>query len=264
MRRLWRVYRALFRVEVGLVMAYRAEIVIWMVTGVLPLIMLAAWLALGAGGPVGSFAPRDFIAYYLAAIFVRQMTGVWIVWDMDFQIRQGEFSTRLLRPIDPIHQWAMAALGSKWLRFLVLLPILAPVAVATGARYDLRPATLLLFAVTIFGAWLLGFFIQYCNGLLGFWLTQVTAIFELWFGLYSIFSGYLIPLELLPPAVGAVAHWLPFRYQLALPLEIVLGRVAGTELWQGLALQWLWIAGFFGLSRLLWRFGLRKYSAVGA
>jgi ABC-2 type transport system permease protein len=259
-----RVYRAFLRREVRLVLAYRAQIMIWILTGVMPLVMLAAWLSLGQGGPVGSFEPRDFIAYYLAAIFVRQMTGVWILWDMDYQIRQGEFSTLLLRPIDPMHHWAVAALGSKWLRFVLLAPTLGLAAYFTGAQYDTHPFTILVFVTAIINAWLLSFLIQYLNGLLAFWITQAVAVFDLWFGLWSIFSGYLIPLELLPNVVQRLAFWLPFRYQLAVPLEIILGRLHGSDLWIGLAMQWVWIAIGFLLCRLLWQRGLKKYSAVGA
>lgn len=264
MHRIVRVYRTLLRAEFNLVLAYRAEIIIWTLTGVLPLVMLAAWLSLGQGGPVGSFAPADFIAYYFAAIFVRQMTGVWIVWDMDTQIRQGEFSTALLKPINPIHQWAVVAMGNKWLRFVLLTPVLGVAAFFAGARYDLDPLTLPAFAVSLVGAWLLSFFVQYINGLLAFWITQAIAVFDLWFGLWSIFSGYLIPLDLMPRAVQRLAFWLPFRYQLAVPLEIILGRQTGAALWQNLGLQWLWIAVAYGVYRVLWARGVKKYSAVGA
>jgi ABC-2 type transport system permease protein len=264
MRRFWRIYRVMLRREVNLVLIYRVQMLIWMLTGVLPLIMLAAWLSLGAGGPVGSFTPTDFIAYYLAAIFVRQLTGVWIVWDMDYQIRQGEFSTLLLRPLDPIHVFAVHAIGSKGLRFLMLAPVLGTAAFFTGVRYPVEPLTLITFVVAMFGAWLLSFFIQYINGLLAFWITQAVAVFELWFGLWTILSGYLIPLDLLPPAVARAAYWLPFRYQLAVPLEIIMGRLQGIELWRSLALQALWIAVMFGVSPILWWRGIKKYSAVGA
>jgi ABC-2 type transport system permease protein len=264
MRRFWRIYRVLLRREMNLVLVYRAQMVIWLLTGVLPLIMLAAWLSLGAGGPVGSFTPTDFIAYYLAAIFVRQLTGVWIVWDLDYQIRQGEFSTLLLRPIDPIHQFAARGLGGKWLRFLMLAPVLGTAMIVTGVRYPVDPLTLIAFVLAMFGAWLLSFFIQYINGLLAFWITQAVAVFDLWFGLWTILSGYLIPLELLPSAVRQAAYWLPFRYQLAVPLEIIMGRAQGVELWRSLALQALWIAVMFGVCRILWWRGIKKYSAVGA
>jgi ABC-2 type transport system permease protein len=264
MRRYRRIYWAFLRREARLVFVYRAQIMIWILTGVLPLVMLAAWLALGQGGPVGSYAPRDFIAYYLAAIFVRQMTGVWIVWDMDYQIRQGEFSNLLLRPVNPLHHWAVAAMGSKWLRLLILLPTLGTAAYLLDVTSALDPATVVLFITAIINAWLLSFFIQYMNGLLAFWITQAVAVFDLWFGLWSLFSGYLIPLDLMPQAVQRLAFWLPFRYQLAVPLEIILGRLQGADLWIGLGMQWLWIAIAFGLCRTMWRRGLRKYSAVGA
>jgi len=263
-QRMMRIYRALMRREVGLTLVYRAEIIIWMLAGILPLVMLAAWLSLGQDGPVGSFTPHDFIAYYLAAIFVRHMTGVWIIWDLDYQIRQGEFSMQLLRPLNPIHYWAVNGFGSKWLRLLVLLPIFGLAMWFTGISFDLRPLSLVLFVIALAGTWVLNFLVQYLNGLLGFWITKAVAVFDLWFGLWSIFSGYLIPLELLPTAVQRAAYWLPFRYQLAVPLEISIGRLHGAELWRSLAMQWLWIGICYGLYRLMWRQGIKKYSAVGA
>ena len=55
---------------------YRLAIFIWMVSMVLPLIMLAAWLSIAEGGPVGRFSRTDFIEYYVAAILVRNLTRV--------------------------------------------------------------------------------------------------------------------------------------------------------------------------------------------
>lgn len=264
MGRYFRIYRAFFHFETRLVLVYRAEIIIWMLTGVLPLVMLAAWLSLGAGGPIGSFEPRDFIAYYLGAIFIRQMTGVWIVWDVDYQIRQGEFSSLLLKPLDPIHHWLVRAGGNKWLRFVLLTPLLLAAAWFSGARWEPTVTSIVAFVPALFGAWLLSFLIQYCNGLLAFWTTRAVAVFDLWFGLWSIFSGYLIPLDLMPPAVQRLTFWLPFRYQLSVPLEVLLGRLQGGELLLSLGLQWAWIAVFWALYRVLWKGGVRKYSAVGA
>ncbi len=264
MRRYFRIYSAFFHFETRLVLVYRAEIIIWMLTGVLPLVMLAAWLSLGAGGPIGSFAPQDFIAYYLGAIFIRQMTGVWIVWDIDYQIRQGEFSTLLLKPLNPIHHWLVRAAGNKWLRFVLLTPVLVAAARITGARFEPTVVTIAAFVPALFGAWLLSFMIQYNNGLLAFWTTRASAVFDLWFASWSIFSGYLIPLELMPPAIQRLTFWLPFRYQLSVPLEILLGRLQGRDLLYGLLMQWAWIGVFFVLYRVLWKTGVKKYSAVGA
>jgi ABC-2 type transport system permease protein len=136
--------------------------------------------------------------------------------------------------------------------------------VVTGVRYQADPLTLIAFMLALVGAWLLSFLIQYINGLLAFWITQAVAVFDLWFGLWTIFSGYLIPLELLPSGVRQAAYWLPFRYQLAVPLEIITGRLRGAELWSSFGLQVFWIVAMYGLYRVLWRRGIKKYSAVGA
>jgi ABC-2 type transport system permease protein len=64
-----------------LAIEYRIAVVIWLFTMMLPLIMMAAWLSMTEGGPIGRFGRGDFIAYYLAAVLIRNITGVWIIWE---------------------------------------------------------------------------------------------------------------------------------------------------------------------------------------
>jgi ABC-2 type transport system permease protein len=77
-------------------------------------------------------------------------------------------------------------------------------------------------------------------------------------------SGVVAPTSLLPPLLQQVAVVLPFRYTVAFPIEVLLGRVQGESLVGGLVTQLAWIAVAYLLFRLFWRAGLRRYSAVGA
>jgi ABC-2 type transport system permease protein len=61
-----------------------------------------------------------------------------------------------------------------------------------------------------------------------------------------------------------VAAVLPFRWMIAFPVEVVLGRAHGRELLIGCAMQGLWIALALLAMRVVWRRGVRRYSAVGA
>ena len=89
------------------------------------------------------------------------------------------------------------------------------------------------------------------------------SVFDLWLGLFFIFSGYILPLELLPGWLWAVAQWLPFRFLLSFPVEVMLGLVDGPAMWRGFAVQWGYVA-FFGVVCLrLWKAGLRRYAAYG-
>lgn len=256
---------ALFRAGWGNAVAYRAEIVIWMLTGTLPLVMMTVWLSIAEGGPVGNFQPGDFVSYYLGTVFVRQMTGVWIIWDLDRAIRLGELSPQLLRPINPIYFYAAHNLAAKPLRLPILLPTLGlAVWWFPGAGYDLSPLNALTFLAVLFLTWLLYFIVQYCIALLAFWITQATAAWQAWFTLWLVFGGYLIPLDLFPAAITRLTFWLPFRYTFSFPLEILMGRIHGEALFAGLGIHAGWLVVFFALYQLLWRTGLRRYSAVGA
>src|SRR5262245_6831072 len=99
-------FLAEFRACWNLALEYRLMVIIWVLTVVLPLIMLAAWLSIAESGPVGGYDRTRFIAYYLAALVVRNMTGMWFIWEMESDMRLGDLSFRLLKPMDPMLHYA--------------------------------------------------------------------------------------------------------------------------------------------------------------
>jgi ABC-2 type transport system permease protein len=48
------------------------------------------------------------------------------------------------------------------------------------------------------------------------------------------------------------------------PVRVMIGRVQGVELLQGLGVQMLWIGILVTIFSLVWRAGLRRYSGAGA
>ena len=167
--KLLRKFAAEYRAAWHLAMEYRLAVFIWMFSMVLPLIMLAGWLSIAEDGPVGRFGKTEFIEYYVAAILVRNLTGVWIIWDLDADIRRGEMSFKLLKPLNPIVHYIAQSLSAKPLRLAVLIPMVLTVAyVVPGVHFAVSPAMLVLLLFALAGTWSMLFFIQYVNGLLGF------------------------------------------------------------------------------------------------
>ena len=248
-----------------LTIEYRIAVFIWMFAMVLPLVMLAAWLSIAEGGPVGRFGREQFIAYYVAALLVRNLTGTWIIWEQDRDIRQGQLSFKLLKPMNPIIHYIALALGSKPIRSGMLIPfVIAVPYLFTGVEFAATPFLLVSFLVAVVGAWAIGFLIQYTTGLLGFWISQATNLHDVWFAVFSLCSGYLIPLYLFPPALRNALYLTPFRYMLSFPVEIFTKQLGPVQIAQGLAMQWIWAGVFFALYRFVWARGLKQYSAVGA
>ena len=69
MNQIWRKFKALFAAWLSHMTIYRAEILIWMLSGTIPLIMMAVWIgkAEAEGGTLGGFSSSDFASYFLAA-----------------------------------------------------------------------------------------------------------------------------------------------------------------------------------------------------
>lgn len=260
-----RKFAAIFRANWAITIEYRVSMFIWMMTIVLPLVMMAGWLAAAETGPVGRFSYADILTYYVGAVIVRNLTGVWIIWELEADIRSGNMSFRLLKPINPIFHYMASSLAPKPLRFLILIPVLVVVwAVVPGLRFSADPVHLLSFVVAIALSWSMMFLQLYTVGLLGFWITRPSALHDVWFGVFSLFSGYLIPIELFPEWAQGALFALPFRYNMSFPIEILTGRLQTTQILEGFAVSCFWILVSFLAFRWVWFHGLRRFNAVGA
>jgi ABC-2 type transport system permease protein len=259
-----RALPTLLRVGLAEAVSYRAELLVWLLSTNMPLVMLALWSAVAHDAPVGRFAQQDFVAYYLAALVVRLMTGAWVVWELTFEIRQGTLAYRLLRPLHPLLAYAAENVAAMPLRLAVALPV-AGVALwlTAGERLTRDPLLLALFPLTVLGGWLITFLAMAIVGTLAFRVDSATSLFEIWMGLFGVLSGYLVPLELFPPWVQGLARALPFRSMLGFPVELVIGLLPRQQALTELAIQWGWIALLLVLVRVAWRTGLRHFEAFG-
>jgi ABC-2 type transport system permease protein len=259
-----RALPTLLRVGFAEAVAYRAEFLVWLLSTNMPLVMLALWSAVAREAPVGRFGQEDFTAYFLAALVVRLMTGAWVIWELTYEIRQGTLAFRLLRPIHPLVTYACENLAAMPLRLGLSLPVVAALLFTVGEkRLTHDPFLLALFPVTLLGAWLITFLAMSIVGALAFYVDSAGSVFEIWMGLFGVFSGYLVPLELFPPWATALARALPFRYMLAFPVELLIGLQSRQRALAELAVQWLFV-GLLGACAVgVWRLGLRRFAAFG-
>ncbi|MEI8255430.1 MAG: ABC-2 family transporter protein [Deltaproteobacteria bacterium] len=263
-RRVARAVPGMFRVGLAAALAYRSEFLIWVLTTNMPLVMLALWSAVAHDAPVGRFGERDFAAYFLAALVVRLVTSSWVVWEMNWEIRQGTLSTRLLRPIHPFLSYAVDNLAALPMRLLIALPITV-VALTVVGRGQLAhdPVAWLAVLPALAGAWAVNFAVMALIGTLGVFIDSSLAVFDAWLAFSVVLSGYIVPLELLPAGVRHVARWLPFRYLLSFPVEIVTGQLSRHDLLVALGVQWLYVGVLLLVALRLWRAAVARFAAFG-
>lgn len=238
--------------------------VLWLVSGFFPLLLMAVWLTVVAeSGPPAGWTATDFIGYYVAAAVMWHLSGQHVVWEWDADLRSGDLSTRLLRPVHPFHSYAASDLGHRVVLLGLLLPfLLAAVLVVPGLRYDAGPLQVLVVAAAVTLGYALSLLMASSVALLGFWSTQTTNIWMLWWGLGSFTSGWVAPLELMPEWLRTLAVALPFRTTLGFPVELLAGRLGPGDTVVGFGVGLVWVALFTVLYVVVWHRGVQRYQAV--
>lgn len=264
MRRILRMYPSMLRVGLASAIAYRAEFLVWVLTTNLPLINLALWTAVSRDGPVGGYGPKEFAAYFLATLVVRNLTSSWVVWELTMDVRQGTLGMRLLRPVHPLLAYSADNLAALPMRFAVVSPVaVILVAVAGEGTLSHDPLVWALVPVLVLAAWAITFLVMCLIGTMAFYVESASSLFEVWLGLYTVLSGYLVPLSLFPQWLQDVAQVLPFRLLLSVPVSAMLGQLSRAEVFEALVWDAGWIAGLFVLVRIAWNAGVRRFAAFG-
>ncbi len=259
-----RAFPTLLRVGFAEAVAYRAEFMVWVLAYSMPIVMLALWTAVAREAPVGRFGEAEFRAYFLATLIVRLATGCWVVWEINTEVRQGTLQKRLLRPIHPLLTYLAENLAALPMRVIVILPIIvASMWWLGGDVVTHDPVQLAIVPASLLGAFLLTFWAMAAIGTLAMFLESSIAVFDLWLGLYTVLSGYVMPLALFPEGVQAVLVWLPFRQMLSFPVENLLGLMSRETALCSLLAQWGYAGGFALLAHQLWRAGMKRFAAFG-
>jgi ABC-2 type transport system permease protein len=232
----------------------------WMIP---PLIYMLVWATAAEGQTVGGLSRGEFIGYYLALILVNQLTYSQNNWTVGDQIRYGGMNILLVRPLAPLFNTLSSELAGKVVYMMFAVPVVAGLALVLRPELPLTLHNILLFAPALFLAWLLRFFWGYWLALLAFWAARADGLLAVQDALVFLLGGQAAPLRLLPGTLAVLAVALPFRYMVGFPVEILAGHLNPGQIAAGLVIQAGWVGVALALSAILWRLGLRRYTAIG-
>jgi ABC-2 type transport system permease protein len=264
MTQVFRKFRILLGVFYANMLQYRAEMYLWVLSGIMPFFMMGLWMKVSAGSGY-SITPVDFARYYLAVFIVRQVTLVWVVWEFEFHVVQGRLSPYLLQPMNPAWRFVLSHIGERFARFpflvamVIIFFLIYPTAVWVPRWYD---AVLAVMAMIV--AFAVRFIMQYTFAMIAFWAERANRIEDLWFLSYLFLSGFMAPLDVFPPLVRTIALWTPFPYLVYMPAQLLTGRCDPGMIVYGFPVMIAWGSFFLGIWWIAWKRGLRHYSAMGA
>ena len=259
------LYLATMRVAVQEQFQYRAANYAYTIGMIAePVIYLVVWSAVARaqGGAVGGLTPGALAAYYVVWTLVRTMNIVFTPYGWEWRIREGQLSAMLLRPVHPIHHDLAYFAGWKVVAILLWLPIAPALSLVFHPELHVTALEAAVFVVAIWGGYLIRSMLLWVLGMVSFWTTRVSALYELYFTAELLLSGRLVPLALMPAWAAGLAGVLPFKWTFSFPIEVLVGDLPAGQLAAGVAMQALWTAAGALLVALVWRVGVRRYPAV--
>ncbi|MNY39358.1 hypothetical protein D3C86_1740380 [compost metagenome] len=105
--------------------------------------------------------------------------------------------------------------------------------------------------------------ISYAISAIAFWLSEISYFFEMTGLMVIIISGGMFPIEIFGPRVNTLLTYLPFKFTIYFPSNVINGKLDMDAILQGIGLQCLWIIIMYLISRIGWSIGMKKYLGLG-
>jgi ABC-2 type transport system permease protein len=259
-------YWATMRTAAMSQLQYRSASILSVVGWVIePVIYLVVWSTVAdqSGGSVAGLTRDDIVAYYIVWTLVRNMNTTYSPFGWEHRIARGHFSVWLLRPVHPIHYDLAYFAGLKLLQIAYWLPIALGLTFAFHPNLDPSAPQVAVFVVAIWLAYLIRTLFLWALGMLTLWTTRISAVFEIYLALELFLSGRLVPIQLLPQSVHALADYLPFSSTFDFPTRALSGPITNHDLAIGLARQIGFCAIGVCIVRVAWTRAIGRYTAVG-
>ena len=179
-----------------------------------------------------------------SAMFILLKT--YVDWIVHHEIREGIIATYLIKPINFGLYMLSGGLGSLLMSLTAItIPTILLLTLVFKVEFTQGPG-LILFPVSLFMAFLIGFNIDFFIGLLGFYTDSVWGFGTTKDILVTVFSGALIPLQFFPDAVRNILLWLPFQAIYHTPLMMVTKPDLGWDVFLPmLTVQLIWVIILF-------------------
>jgi ABC-2 type transport system permease protein len=242
----------------------------WRVRNVLQIFLVFfLWSTIYADSGTQTFGyNRDkILTYVFGILLIRAFVLSARTVDVSGEISNGDLTNFLLKPINYFKYWFTRDISSKVLNLsfalieaLILYLILKP-----PFYIQTDPSTLFFFFISLCLAVLMFFCLLFLVNLITFWIP--TGGWAAQFLVIVIFTEYLsggiFPIDILPETIQNIIYTLPFPYLLFFPLQVYLGKLSSLEIIKGIGVSFFWVSLLAFLVSVVWKKGLKVYSAEG-
>ena len=247
---------------------YRLNFILWRFRSVvLFLSIFFFWQAIyGGQTELLGYQKSQMLAYLVGVSFLRGLVFGNRSGDLPGQIRSGELTRLVIKPLNLLPYWLSRDLVDKTLNLIFTTIELAIILWLFRFPFYLpvQGNTYLVFTLMILLATGLYYFFSFFLSVTAFWTEEIWATRWL-FGvvLLEFLAGAFFPLDILPNWLTRAISYTPFPYMMYLPMKVWLEQLAVAEVMKAFLVGTFWLIFFALLAKKLLNKGLRNYGAYG-
>ena len=257
-------YFKIFKISLISYLEYRVNFVLSLLFSLVPFsVSVLLWVAVAKHSEF--IKVKEVVSYYFVILIVKNITTTNSIIRFSDDIRLGELNKYLLKPYNYCFYNLMADLPER-IVFIVMnfIPlILIYTFLHNYIKLDLSLIKIFFFIIFLILGYLINFFIDFLIGLYSFYFSNVSSLYSSIKVLRSLSSGNIFPLLMLPAKIFFTLQFLPFMYTSYVPTMLLLEKTSFDLILKNLFISITWLSILCLFSAMLWKRGMKRYSAYG-
>src|SRR3989344_6472974 len=249
------------------VLTSRTSFIMWRVRSVIQVLTIYfLWsVVVPPGKTLLGYSQSLITTYILGTLLLESIVLSSRSYIVGNEINSGNLMNFLIRPINYFSYWFSKDIGDKAMNicFSVVELTLIFLVLRPSLFIQTDPFYISFFILSVILAIFIYFFINFLLGLIGFWSPEIWAPRFIFITILGFFAGSLFPLDILPRTIYEILKFLPFTYLMYFPIKIYLGQLSIFEILSGLSISAFWVFAIYFIVKLIWRKGIRSYTAYG-
>ncbi|MBI2638078.1 ABC-2 family transporter protein [Candidatus Peregrinibacteria bacterium] len=246
--------------------AYRTEFFVSILSwGIRLFIAIFLWLAVteSRGGTIGAYNFQSMLVYLFLVQIISSFIFSRVGFDIAHDIYRGNFANFLLKPVNYLFFRLVHEMSKNLFRTIIGIAIFGSLLFFVSGGIQVTFGKLFFGVIAMIGAYLINFGAVAILALSAFWVTSSTRFMFIYFGILTIFSGMIFPVDLFPEKILRIFLWLPFPYVFYFPAKIFQSPELTGSLLKGFFHQWGSVIILLAFVWFIYRRGVKKFEAIG-
>ena len=213
---------------------------------------------------IAGYTFETILLYNCLMLIIGSLISTNAHWEIANEIKSGDLSKYLAKPIHHRNYWFSKQTGSKagQAAYIFLLSGIVYLA-CPGVFGKIKFIHILAGSVVFALAYIMNFLIYYNFSLLSFRFLEISSFFAALELILGFLNGEYLPIDLMPEIWVRISRFLPVNTGIYFVVQTIMGTYSWREILCKLCIQSSWILLLWFCASRGWKRGIKKYESVG-